>query len=375
MMRAVAGSTAIVLAFAGLLHERQPAPLVVHEWGTITTHHDSNGTPRGRLNRIASSEVLPAFVHRYEPPATRDDPSRGTVKTPLTPGRPDVTMRLETPVMYFYPPDSGRTIAPFDVNVSFRGGILNEFYPNADASVAVDVDRIREKMQAGLVPSWDGATLDNYVVGRLSWRGVALRNAVTVPATTSAVWLAPRKVRATSAVMPGGEGERYLFYRGVAHLDALVQTRLSATGVDVRAPAQLLWLAQPSMTIRRLWLVDIRANGGVAFREQKDLVVAKNNVGGELTHLPLFSASDYSAGRPGELRQSMKHALTESGLFEDEAAAMLETWNESYFRRPGLRLFYIVPPEWIAYFLPLQISTPSVVTRVLVGRIELNSRD
>jgi len=50
---------------------------------------------------------------------------------------------------------------------------------------------------------------------------------------------------------------------------------------------------------------------------------------------------------------------------------MLETWKGNYFETPGLRIFYIVPDEWINYFLPLQISTPNELKRVLVGRIDL----
>ena len=84
--------------------ESPDGPLVVHEWGTITTVHAPDGTPQGRLNRIDSADVLPDFVHRYEPPATGNDSSRWVGKRPLIPGRPDVTMRLETPVIYFHPP-------------------------------------------------------------------------------------------------------------------------------------------------------------------------------------------------------------------------------------------------------------------------------
>ena len=82
--------------------------IVVHEWGTITTWHQGDGTPKGRLNRIAQSEVLPTFVHKFEPPQTENKPGLTLGKSPLTPGRPDVTMRLETPVLYFYPPSGMR---------------------------------------------------------------------------------------------------------------------------------------------------------------------------------------------------------------------------------------------------------------------------
>lgn len=67
----------------------------------------------------------------------------------------------------------------------------------------------------------------------------------------------------------------------------------------------------------------------------------------------------------------MKKALTGAGLFDDEAEAMLETWRDSYFGAPGLRVLYLVPNQWTSYFLPLRISAPNELTRVLVGRIDL----
>jgi hypothetical protein len=355
----------VVAAQQGAAH-----PLIIHEWGTITTHHAADGTPEGRLNRIAPSEVLPPFVHQYEPASTQAAPGAPLVKSPVTPGRPDVTMRLETPVMYFYPPSGSAAPPPFDVTVRFRGGILNEFYPNAEAANAVDVDRVTAKMQAGMIKSWDGQVLNNYVVGSLRWRGVALTGSAPLPQTTSHVWLAPRRVRSTSLVTSAGEGEQYLFYRGVAHLEALLQTELGPSELRLRAPAKLQWLSAPTTTIGALWLVDIRPNGGVAFREIEPIVIAKDGAGRELRRVPLFMPRDYSSGA-ADLRRSMKQALKSRGLFDDEADAMLNTWDESYFRSPGLRIFYVVPPEWIAYHLPVTISTPTELTRVLIGRIDL----
>lgn len=69
-------------------------PLVIHEWGTITTHHRADGTPEGRLNRIDDSEVLPLFVHKFEPEQTSSDSNHNSGKSQLVPGRPDVIMRL-----------------------------------------------------------------------------------------------------------------------------------------------------------------------------------------------------------------------------------------------------------------------------------------
>ena len=374
-------SLALVLGIVGVRGaepassaSRGPAPLVVHEWGTITTRHRPNGMPVGRLNRISQSDVLPTFVHRYEPAPTKDDPENSFEKSPLVPGRPDVTMRLETPVLYFYPPAGSASLPPFDVRVDFRGGIVNEFYPRAEASVEVDVERVNAKITAGYIKSWDGKVLNNYVVGGLRWNGLSLRDTVPIPRTSSHAWLAPRRVRSTGVLTDSGEGERYLFYRGVAHLDALVQTRLSANEVRLRAPRRLHWMRSPSMTIGNLWLVDIRPDRSAAFREYSRIGIEKNAASRELQRIPLFSEKDYTSRSLGELREAMKRALVAAGLFDDEAEAMLETWKESYFRTPGLRIFYTVPNEWLSYFLPIQISVPHELTRVLVGRIDLVRR-
>lgn len=343
--------------------------LVVHEWGTITTIHESNGTPRAGLNRIEASEVLPDFVHRFEPDTTRQ-PKRQLGKSTRVPGRPDVTMRLETPVIYFHPPANEKFGQSFNVKVRFRGGVINEFYPAATAGVALDTERIRNKMDAGVLQSWDGEVLNDYVVGSLEWQGLELHDTVIAPLTQSPVWLAPREVNATSVYLPAaGEGESYLFYRGVAHLDALLQTRSSRGGVELLAPAQFAWLESPSITLGGVWFADIRADGKIAFREQGALTLSRSAPGHEAARLKGFGNSDY--GDRSGLRLSLRRALIKSGLFADEADALLNTWQESYFVKPGKRVFYLVPREWTDYFLPLELSVPADVTRVIVGRIDL----
>jgi len=344
--------------------------LVVHEWGTITTVHESNGAPRTGLNRIEQSEVLPDFVHRFEPETTRQDPKRQLGKSPAIPGRPDVTMRLETPVIYFHPPSNEKFGQSFNVNVKFRGGVINEFYPAATAGVALDVPRIVNKQEAGVLTEWSGDVLNNFVVGSLEWQGLELHDTVVAPLTQSRVWLAPREVNAASVYLPAaGEGESYLFYRGVAHLDALLQTRQSRGGVELLAPAQFAWLESPTITLNGVWFADIRADGKIAFREHGALTMSQSAPGGEAARLKGFGSADY--GDRAALRQSLRRALIRDGLFADEADAMLNTWQASYFEKPGRRVFYLVPREWIDYFLPLTLSVPADLTRVIVGRIDL----
>ena len=346
--------------------------LVVHEWGTITAIHAASGEPHGALNKIDAADVLPDFVHRYEPEQTRHDPARRFAKSPLVPGRPDVTMRLETPVIYFHPPAGTPFETPIDVEVQFRGGILNEYYPAAAAGVAVDFARIKDKRGAGVLPrDWNFDILNNYVVGSLRWTGVRIHDTVVAPLTDNPVWLAPREVQAGSVFVPeAGEGERYIFYRGVANLDALLQTRTSAGSVRMAAPHVLTWLEAPALTLPAVWLADIRVDGLVAFREHGPVTIDGTKPDAALGSIRRFSDADYKAEGVKLLRASLKRALLRQGLYADEAEAMLNTWKASYFEKPGLRMFYMVPREWTDYFLPLNISVPARVSRAIVGRID-----
>jgi hypothetical protein len=368
MNRAWPYSIAALLVLAPALGSAQ-APMIVHEWGTITTRHAPDGVPQGRLNRIDPSEVLPEFVHRYEPEQTRATEQHWFGKGPRVTGRPDITMRLETPVIYFYGNATAAGRAPFDVRVQMRGGILNEFYPRAEVSLMTDPGRVEAKFAARILKPTDPINLDNYLIGALAWNGVKLDPSARVPTTNDAVWAAPRNVSA-SRVATGGEGEHYLFYRGVAHLDALLGTQHSKTGVRLSAQ-NLIWLIEERMTIARVWLADVRADGTLAFAMRERLTIAKNTPSAQLAEIARFAASDYSHVRAAALRQSMKSELMAAGLFDDEAEAMLATWNASYFQKPGLRVFYMVPRTWIDYFLQLELSIPHEATRVLVGRIDL----
>jgi hypothetical protein len=348
------------------------ADLVIHEWGTITTIHAADGTPAGGLNSIDEADVLPNFVHRYEPETTRFEPERFLGKHPGIPGRPDVTMRLETPVIYFHPPPNKAYTAPIDIKVRFRGGVINEFYPDAHAGVQLDRERISDKMHEGVISTeWNGDVLNNYVVGSLSWKGLRLHDTVVAPLTRSEIWLAPREVNSVSVFSPdAGEGEQYLFYRGVAHLDALLSTKTTRGSVELATPANLAWLAS-TVTVPNIWLADVRADGVIAFRSQPAVTLKKESAGKELARVKRFSDGEYTATGAAQLRASLKKALIAQGLFADEAEAMLNTWKASYFQKPGLRVFYIVPREWTDYFLPLEFSVPARVARVIVGRIDL----
>src|SRR5439155_14459208 len=84
-----------------------------------------------------------------------------------------------------------------------------------------------------------------------------------------------------------------------------------------------------------------------------------------------FNDSDFSADHVAQLRAEMRQSLISAGLFEDEADAMLNTWQRSYFQGVGQRLFFVAPREWTDQVLPLKFSVPVELTRVMIGRIEM----
>src|SRR5688500_1226641 len=81
--------------------------LLIHEWGTFTSLQDQQGQTIGGIN--VDDEALPGFVHRLAPLLLKhsDVPPAILGGAPsyakgVPSAHPDITMRLETPVVYFY---------------------------------------------------------------------------------------------------------------------------------------------------------------------------------------------------------------------------------------------------------------------------------
>src|SRR5215467_8864536 len=104
--------------------------LVIHEWGTFTSLQDEDGNAISGIN--GDDEPVPEFVHRISnflilsPRATMPILYQGAPAC-----HPDVTMRLETPVVYFHPAADAKLPATLDLEVAFNGGWLSEYYPEA----------------------------------------------------------------------------------------------------------------------------------------------------------------------------------------------------------------------------------------------------
>jgi hypothetical protein len=319
---------------------------------------DENGTALSGVN--TDEEPIPSFVHNVAPnlllPTGEDSKNVARCHS-------DVTMRLETPVLYFYPDKDFNSV--FDVRVSMSHGWLTQFFPNASATAP------------GL--EQDGTGTLRFAMSELRWKNISLSFSEEGPATRSLVWTTPRQVNAAT-VEVGGEHEKFLFYRGVARIDAPV--RVVRSGPELRMTRNDS--GKPD-EIHQLWLADIRPNGTAAFRVVRPFTEET----AFLVRTPAaFNGQDYSPDAVSELKSSLRAGLVNAGLFEEEADALLNTWQVSYFHSPGLRLFFLVPERWTNRSLPIHISFPKIssgadrtkaaqtapeikLTRVMVGRIEL----
>lgn len=388
-----------LLALFGLVSLRAEDKVIVHEWGTFTSLQDEHGQSIGGIN--VDDEPVPGFVCQYANrlvaaqysreannfglPPYNSDSSKG-----WTTGDPTVTMRLETPVVYLYPP-KGRTpqsVPPLDVHVDFYGGVLSQYYPNAQTNgVSLNGD----------IPYLEKAGITESMTTGLTWKGVRLGSTEKPVETEDKVWTTPREVSAPVLEVPWPTlnlpekkritlAEHFLFYRGVGHLDSPIF--VAPCGAGKKGEMELASPSTPRVRdLASAWIVEIRPNGSCAARHVEDnrllsdtqfpikVLHAWSDVSGFSWFTNFSAAFADSDFRPDNLRQlkaSMQAALIKEGLYPDEASAMLRTWDLSYFKSPGLRFFYIVPRAWVDKVLPLKITgAPTDITRVMIGRIEL----
>ncbi|MEA3187133.1 MAG: hypothetical protein QOD99_963 [Chthoniobacter sp.] len=328
------------------LPARAAEELIVHEWGTFTSLQDEWGNTIGGIN--TDDEPVPDFVKdvaRMLLIKPGDAPPNFFQGAPSC--HPDVTMRLETPVLYFH--SATRFNKPVTVQVAFQGGWLTQFFPGAmSQNPGINPDAARY------------GSLGDKTKSTLEWKDLRLSDHGTAVATDMPVWLKPRMVNASFVQTTDDEAEKFLFYRGVAHLDAPVVVKQRDGKVEIamrdRVSARLTGIGG-------FWYVDIRQDQTAAFRW-----IAASDAK-MVTTEAAFAENDY--GEIAKLKSEMHTALKADGLFADEATALLDTWELSYFKSAGRRLFFLVPEAWTNEVLPLSITPQCQIKRVMVGRVEM----
>ncbi|MFA6287376.1 MAG: hypothetical protein WC661_08315 [Opitutaceae bacterium] len=333
-----------VLALVGL-PVRAADGFVVHEWGTFTSVHASDGTLLSGLER--EEHRLPNFVRAH------------AGFSPVNKGwdRPvkNVTIKMETPVLYFY---SDRELA-VTVDVGFRGGSISQWYPARSGGEEMPPlpGNITDIMQLRTMPPVD---FGRGFTGAIQWKATVLAPAnPPVKPTAPTDWETPQWPRARVATAnrvrtPDGAVEGFLFYRGIGNFALPLEVKAASDGA-------LTLRNTGDADLLRVWVYEKSEKPDAPFHFWAGKLAA-----GATQTVPLRPAGSF-LGKSG-FGASLSHA----GLTVSEALAMLATWKESYFDAPGLRVFWIVPRAFTDRILPLTITPkPDNLERVLVGRSEV----
>lgn len=308
---------------------RTSSGLVVHEWGTFTSIAGEDGRAVRWLPQAGPTD-LPCFVERI----TSD------LKWGLA-----GTVRMETPVIYFYAPRE----MSVNVNVRFRQGVLTEWYPRPAVT---------------LTSADSAAVRRGALAGTLAWTNVQVRPgaAADFPVERKPNHYYVARQTDASALQSGSEKEKFLFYRGVGRLPPPITAIAAADGKIV-----------------------IRNSRGDALG---DLMLFENREGQISHEVRHLTTSQATFDRPPADEESgsshanavlgasapqaeLERMLVAHGLYPKEAKAMVESWRDSWFEQ-GTRVFYIASGQAIETILPLEIRPePTAVVRVFVGRMEL----
>jgi hypothetical protein len=336
----------------------------VHEWGTDTVVVGSDGSLQRGLHH--EEEDLPAFVYdRIKAAASINQPSQS------------VTIKMETPVTYFY------SDVPLQVQarVDFPKGALTQWYPGVSlflppvvapnalggdtpattADPLLDLqfpfasDMCRQKFSAlgGGVLDW--GTFD------LLPRGTDVTAKLPPAALDDFSWGHARAVAANPIALPSGETEQFLFYRGLGDFDLPVRVTTAAGGA-------VSLHNDYAEAIGSVFFINVDGERG-AFTAHSAGIAAGATLADSV---PALDAGAPLDAYVTELSQAVTASLDATGLYHDEAQAMVNTWKRQWFRTPGARLLYVIPQSWTESSIPLTIlPKPEALLRVMLIRVEL----
>ena len=348
LLRFAAGISFIATS---LLSARAGGDYVAHEWGTFTSVQGSDGV---QLDwHAAQVSELPGFVYNWSN-AGFDRISTSVMLKSDVVGR----QRMETPVIYFY----SKTEQTVDAAVKFPQGRITEWYPQAF------------QIGPALISPASLKTSHSLSNSEIRWTGVKLLNAERNAELASLLPVDPSgshyfAARATdSAVLSTDcssptnalQHEKFLFYRGVGTFATPLQVGMNSGGA-------LVVTNSGKEGLKHLFVLTVR-NGGATFSMLDKLASgASQRFDGDLEKQfgPLDEVKQ-------ELERAMGEALASEGLYPREAAAMVDTWKDSWFSEDGVRVLYVLPRAWTDATLPLTLTPePRELVRVMVGRAEV----
>ncbi len=334
----------------------------LHEWGTFTSVVGSDGVLLSGLE--VEEEALPQFVYALDGMENTGS-GLGSFKG-LRGTRPlrNVTIKMETPVIYFY------SDQPFhaQVKVGFNGGIISQWYPQRSGGETVKKPARPSFSPKGTAledkdfKKFGGIDLARKRQGSIEWevdvlgkdadRGLVFKGSETMN------WLHPRNSRA-NVLKVGDEYEDYLFYRGLGNFTLPLKTTV--------AEDETITLTNTSkQAIPFLFVHEIAAG-----RKTRFYAIPQGLAAGQSLKVSVQDLQEVDQWqRP--VYKAMVNGLVSSGLYPEEARGMIQTWWNSYFDSSGLRVFWVVPTAETDRILPLQVKpSPEKTVRVLVGRSEI----
>lgn len=318
--------------------------ITVHEWGTFTSLTTSGGKQLSGLNR--DEEALPSFVYNLDMRSATD--SQAKIIAPKNCALKNVTVKMETPVLYFYSPKE----MDVKVKVGFKGGLISQWYPQRSGG-SEGITKCTEPID------FTGGSQEGFIEwgGHLQKPGIAEK--YTEPALNSPVWMSPRATKSNLITTKDtlAQTEKYLFYRGIGNFEVQMKTYFNEHGLfaitNNNSSDEVLYAMvyhKPINGPAEIWWAGSMGKGVMVTMYPK-------------------AVQGLTVER---VKTNFKNALVAAGLYKDEAEAMLKTWQHSYFDVPGLKVFWIVPRRVTDAILPLQIAPlPLNTQRVLVGRSEV----
>jgi len=335
----------------------------LHEWGTFTSISGSDGILLNGMHH--EEERLPYFVHALDGMKNRGPRMTKGMSRPLR----NVTIKMETPVIYFYSDKAFQA----KVQVGFDGGSISQWYPERsggetvakiDPPVAFDSSLMAPytPLKDDLFKKYGGIDFAKKRTGSIEWEVDVLdpetdRGLVFKPRETLN-WVRPRNPKA-NILKVGKQYEDYLFYRGVGNFQLPVK-------FSVDSEETLTISNHSSDKIPFLFVHEITSEGVTRFHSISEGLKASGSIQVPIGQLK----TERNWQRP--VYQKMYHGLLATGLSKEEAHGMIQTWWQSYFSRPGLRVFWVVPTSDTETILPLSVTpAPAKIVRTLLGRSEI----
>lgn len=365
---AVASATSLTTLRAQEDAVSQPK-LTVHEWGTFTVLEGSDGNVIQWYQSPANLTDLPSFVQRKISVGGKS----GTGQI----GWMD-TVRMETPVLYFYPEREMEV----SVTAGFPNGRITEVFPPAVTTANGESYWKGHLLppnspELANIPGASDKAGRHYGAARNVPEAWLFRNGSVQPVENRKLIESFNAPSSTAKDQPAAAKvepiDHFIFYRGAGNPGGF-QIRVEASS----EPGAFVVSNFDKSTIPHLLALRV-VNGQTSWVTMTNLEQwkidehSKRPINQQKLQFP--TATTPTPEAVPALRDTMITGLTKEGLTPAEAAAMVATWDDLWFTEPGIRVLAVLPQSVADAMVPLKISPPPTqLDRVFVARVEIITR-